>query len=85
MKTPDLTDRVLTVLSPRERLVASLIAEGMSNREVAGSLGLSENTIRQYLVRIFRKVGVATRVELALYWLGLAADTERRHELTEVE
>jgi DNA-binding CsgD family transcriptional regulator len=40
----------------------------MSNREIASHLGLSENTIRNYLRHIFDKLGVSTRVELILYF-----------------
>ena len=44
-------------------------AEGLSNREVSEQLGLSEHTIRNYLFRVFDKLGVSTRVELVLYCL----------------
>lgn len=50
----------------RNRVVA-LVAEDLSNREVAQELGLSENTIKKYLFRIFDKLGISTRVELVLY------------------
>jgi len=43
------------------------VAEGLSNREVAQELGLSEHTIKKYLFRIFDKLGISTRVELVLY------------------
>jgi DNA-binding NarL/FixJ family response regulator len=55
------------LLTPREEQVVALVADGLSNREVAIELGLSEHTIKKYLLRIFDKVGVSSRVELVLY------------------
>lgn len=56
-----------TMLSAREIQVVRLVAEGLSNREISKQLSLSEHTIKNYLFRIFEKLGVATRVELVLY------------------
>jgi len=55
------------ILTPREEQVVASVAEGLSNREIAHSLKLSEHTIKKYLFRIFEKLGVSTRVELVLY------------------
>jgi len=43
------------------------IAEGRTNRDISRELRLSEHTVRNYLFRIFDKLGVSTRLELALY------------------
>jgi len=59
------TGRLL--LTPREEQVVALVADGLSNRDVADELGLSEHTIKKYLLRIFDKLGVSSRVELVLY------------------
>src|SRR6266550_3409052 len=56
-----------SLLTPREEQVVALVSEGLSNREVAQELGLSEHTIKKYLFRIFDKLGISTRVELVLY------------------
>lgn len=56
-----------TLLSGREVQVVRLVAEGLSNREISKQLVLSEHTIKNYLFRIFEKLGVTTRVELVLY------------------
>ncbi|MGA2965639.1 MAG: response regulator transcription factor [Terriglobales bacterium] len=55
------------LLTPREEQVVALVADGMTNRGVATELGLSEHTIKKYLLRIFDKVGISSRVELVLY------------------
>ena len=54
-------------LTPREESVIRLVVQGMVNREIADTLHLSEHTIKNYLFRIFDKLGVSNRVELALY------------------
>ena len=63
------------LLTPREEQVVALAADGLSNREIARELRLSEHTIKKYLFRIFEKVGVSSRVELVLYAVNHA---ERR-------
>src|SRR5439155_12346332 len=55
------------LLSAREEQVVALVADGLSNRQVATELCLSEHTIKKYLFRIFDKLGVSSRVELTLY------------------
>lgn len=52
-------------LSAREREVAAAVAAGRGNDEIAVALGLSSSTVRTYVSRLFDKVGVRTRVELA--------------------
>jgi DNA-binding CsgD family transcriptional regulator len=58
-----------THLSTREVQVSNLVSQGKANKEIAWNLHLSEGTIKEYLNRIFRKVGVSNRVELALWVL----------------
>ena len=55
------------LLTARQEQVVALVAEGLSNREVAHELRLSEHTVKKYLYRIFEKLGISTRVELVLY------------------
>ena len=55
------------LLPPREEQVVALVAEGLSNRQVARELKLSEHTVKKYLFRVFDKLGISTRVELVLY------------------
>lgn len=55
------------MLTRREEDVVRLVAEGLRNREIAQKLGVAEHTVRNYLCRIFEKLGVSTRVELILH------------------
>jgi two-component system, NarL family, nitrate/nitrite response regulator NarL len=55
------------VLSKREHDVVQCVAEGLSNREIAKKLKLTEHTVKNYLFRIFDKLGVSSRVEVVLY------------------
>jgi DNA-binding NarL/FixJ family response regulator len=55
------------LLTKREEGVVHLVAEGLTNRDISQQLKLSEHTVRNYLFRIFNKVGTSNRVELALY------------------
>ena len=57
------------LLSKREEDVVRLVAEGLTNREIAKGLKLSEHTIRNYLFNIFERLGISSRVELVLYCL----------------
>ncbi len=60
----------MNLLTPREEEVVRLVAEGMRNRDIAQKLNVSEHTVRNYLFRIFEKLGVSSRVELVLYVLS---------------
>jgi DNA-binding NarL/FixJ family response regulator len=62
-----------SLLTPREEQVVALVADGLTNRQVATELGLSEHTIKKYLLRIFDKVGTSSRVELVLYAMSHGA------------
>ncbi len=56
-----------SLLSQREEQVLQLLADGLSNRELAKTLSLSEHTIKNHLFRIFDKLGVSSRMEAVLY------------------
>jgi two-component system nitrate/nitrite response regulator NarL len=59
--------KALSLLTAREETVVRLVANGLSNRDIAQHLGLSEHTIKNGLSRIFEKLGFSNRVELVLY------------------
>lgn len=54
-------------LTPRELEVVKAIVEGHSNKDIARMLGVTEPTVKHHLTSIFDKVGVSTRLELALF------------------
>lgn len=53
-------------LTPREEAVAHLVARGMHNKSIADELGISDGTVKVYLSRIYEKLGLSSRTELAL-------------------
>ncbi|PYY16385.1 MAG: hypothetical protein DMG61_04485 [Acidobacteria bacterium] len=53
-------------LSPREYEVARLVATGHSNRQIAERLILSEQTVKNHIQSIFRKLAISNRVELTI-------------------
>lgn len=63
-------------MQPRERLtaketrVATLVWEGLTNREIAGLIGTTEQVVKNYLRTTFDKLGVWSRLELAVYVAG---------------
>jgi DNA-binding NarL/FixJ family response regulator len=60
----------VALLSARETDVVRCLVEGLTNREIAQRLKLTEHTVKNYLFRIFEKLGVSSRVEVVLYALG---------------
>ena len=60
----------LVALTPREREVAALVVDGLADREIAQRLYLSRHTVSQYVKRIYRKLGVDSRVALTRLLLG---------------
>jgi DNA-binding NarL/FixJ family response regulator len=63
----------VSVLSKREQDVVRGVADGLSNREIAKHLNLTEHTVKNYLFRIFDKLNVSSRVEVVLFAFGLGA------------
>jgi two-component system NarL family response regulator len=59
-----LAERVTQIqLTPRELAALRLLANGESNKEIAGSLGISERTVKSHLAHLFEKLGVTSRTE----------------------
>lgn len=59
-------DDLLSLLTPREERILSLVAAGKSNREVGEEISLSEKTIKHYMTNILQKLRVRNRVEAAI-------------------
>jgi DNA-binding NarL/FixJ family response regulator len=58
-------DAGMAALSRREREIAELVAEGLTNREIGSRLFLSEKTVETHLSRVFQKLGVRSRAQVA--------------------
>jgi DNA-binding NarL/FixJ family response regulator len=58
-------------LTKRELDIATLVAAGKSNRQISRSLNISEHTVKNNLFRIFEKIGIGSRVELAVFVMNL--------------
>jgi DNA-binding NarL/FixJ family response regulator len=69
--------RELSLLSPREREVLALIAEGHSNKAIAAALSVSPNTIKTHVASLFAKLQVDTRAQLAAFAARQQAHSER--------
>jgi DNA-binding NarL/FixJ family response regulator len=57
------------LLTKREEELVQLVAEGLTNRDISRQLSVREHTVRNYLFRVFNKLGTSNRLELALYVL----------------
>ena len=55
----------MTPLPPRLDQIARLIAVGLPNKLIAAEMGLTYGTVKQHLYRLYRRVGVSNRTELA--------------------
>lgn len=68
-------DEAVGMLSDAEMRVAALAARGHSNRQIAGKLFVTVSTVEQHLTRVYRKLGIKRRSDLAL---ALPGGSERR-------
>jgi DNA-binding NarL/FixJ family response regulator len=69
-----------SMLTARQQELVDLVAAGLTNRDIARKLHLSEHTVKNYLARIFERLGVTSRIELAMYtvYQRQAADPDDR-------
>jgi len=56
-------------LTAKESLIISCVSQGMKNREIAVRVGTTQQVVKNYLRKLYDKLDVADRLELALYWL----------------
>ena len=66
----------MNLLSVREQEVVRYLCDGLNNRGIARTLGLSEHTVKNHLLRIYAKLGVDSRIGVMFSLLGRAAPTE---------
>ena len=59
--------RTLLAVTTRERQIIDCILEGKTNREIGQQLGIAEDTVKRHITHIFDKLGVSSRLELALF------------------
>lgn len=64
---PTAPDAALSHLSPQERRLLDLLAEGLTNRQVAARMGLAEKTVKNYVSNLLRKLHMSSRTEAAVY------------------
>ena len=65
-QAPTISDSALASLSPREREVVGLIAEGRSNKEIAAELFISEATVKTHVARVLTKLDLRDRTQIAI-------------------
>jgi len=66
----ELNDRSAATLTPRESEVATLVAKGLTNREIAARLYLSERTAENHVQHILTKLDLANRSQIAVWVAG---------------
>ena len=68
--TRPLPARAKVQLTPKESLIVAGVTQGMKNKEIAIRVGTTEQVVKNYLRKVYDKLGVADRLELALYCLN---------------
>ena len=66
-------------LTPKETLIVGCVTQGMKNKEIAVRVGTTEQVVKNYLRKVYDKLGVADRLELALYLPEQSPRGRRRH------
>ena len=84
----ELMDNVLAqtrvTLTRRQGQIVSLVSQGFKNKEIATAMGITEGTVKVYLYKLFRKLGMNDRLDMALYGLKnlFVAQSARRPTLS---
>jgi len=68
VKSGNKQNAVIDSLSPQEKRVLALIAEGKTNKEVGADMNLSEKTVKNYLSNVFEKLNINSRTQAAIYY-----------------
>jgi two-component system response regulator DevR len=72
LRNPPPEDERLAALSPQERRILTLLADGMTNRQIAEQLYLAEKTVKNYVSNLLMKLGMHRRTEAAVFAARLA-------------
>jgi DNA-binding NarL/FixJ family response regulator len=78
LRTPPEADERLARLTDQERRILDLIAEGLTNRQIAQQIHLAEKTVKNYVSNLLAKLGMERRTQAAVYAAGLK-DRDRRN------
>jgi len=70
-------DELLARLSPQERNILRLIADGLTNRQIAEQVHLAEKTVKNYVSNLLSKLGMERRTQAAVYAARLGAQEGR--------
>ena len=70
-------DELLARLSPQERNILRLIADGLTNRQIAEEVHLAEKTVKNYVSNLLSKLGMERRTQAAVYAARLGAKQGR--------
>ena len=73
-----------TKLNPKELMIIAGVTQGLRNKEIAADVGTTEQVVKNYLRKIYDKLGVSDRLELALYCMHhkLLGATQKAPEVT---
>ncbi|HZP30192.1 MAG TPA: response regulator transcription factor [Acidimicrobiia bacterium] len=71
LRTPPETDERLARLTDQERKILDLIADGLTNRQIAERVHLAEKTVKNYVSNLLTKLGMERRTQAAVYAAGL--------------
>ncbi len=74
ISNPPKTDQARSSLSPQEDRILELIAEGKTNKQIAEAMFLSENTVKNYVTGLLRKLKMTSRTEAAIYATKLRSE-----------
>jgi DNA-binding NarL/FixJ family response regulator len=72
----------LSALSPQERLIMPLLAQGKTNKEIATQLKLSDKTVKNYLVNIYTKLNVNRRTEAVAWFMRECPSSETANPIS---
>jgi two-component system response regulator DevR len=77
LREPPEEDERLARLTPQERRILMLIADGLTNRQIAAEIHLAEKTVKNYVSNVLAKLGMERRTQAAVFATRLAADPPR--------